>query len=311
MSESLWPIGQDQRLLTQLAHLPPEMDLPNAWLAQLESVWLPLACWLASLRIQAQRPIIVGIQGGQGSGKSTLSQAMAHWFHRAFDWNLAVLSLDDLYLSHQQRKQLAQDIHPLLATRGVPGTHDMCTGLRLLQQLPSLAQGESIQAPAFDKISDDVLPPSAWHTFTGPIDMLLFEGWCVGCPAQSASQLQPAVNELEQQEDSDGRWRQWVNQQLDGHYQQCFQQLDYLISLQVPDMQAVYQWRWQQEQQNRQQSHTPCDRSFDEKQLHRFIQHYQRLTQHAAHTMPERADLVLQLNHAHQVQHIQLTSEAV
>lgn len=128
----------------------------------------------------------------------------------------------------------------------------------------------------------------------------------MGCRPQPQSQLLTPVNALERTEDPDGRWRHWVNRQLAGDYQNWFSQINWLLTLQVPGMQAVQQWRSQQEQDNRRASHTP-DAGLNEQQLRRFIQHYQRLTEHALQTMPDNANLVLQLNSDHQVADIHYT----
>lgn len=308
---ALWP--------ARLQHNDPRLtaasrscwqSLPAAWRAQANDVWLPLASEIAQ-RAQSHRhshhqAAIIGIHGGQGSGKSTLSNALARLYQAAFGWQVAVISIDDLYLSKAERQRLARDIHPLLATRGVPGTHDVHAGITLFEQLRQLQPGQSLSYPAFDKIRDDRCPAAQWHSVRGPLDLILFEGWCVGCRPQPQSQLLTPVNALERTEDPDGRWRHWVNRQLAGDYQNWFSQINWLLTLQVPGMQAVQQWRSQQEQDNRRASHTP-DAGLNEQQLQRFIQHYQRLTEHALQTMPDNANLVLQLNSDHQVADIHYT----
>lgn len=81
--------------------------------------------------------LVVGICGAQGSGKSTLSEGLAALF-RGEGVATAVLSIDDLYHTKAVREELGRTVHPLLATRGVPGTHDVALGLKLLDEL---AQG--------------------------------------------------------------------------------------------------------------------------------------------------------------------------
>ena len=305
MTQFSWP-ATDRTVLARLQQHSQALPVPDAWCQQLDSVWLPLAAWLAEQVKAAATAPIIGIHGGQGSGKSTLSRALAHWYQCSFGWNVIVVSIDDLYLGHADRQRLAVEVHPLLQTRGVPGTHDHKRGQQLLQQLRALKSGQTLHYPAFDKTSDDRLPESAWHQVTGPVDAVLFEGWCVGCPPQSPDQLTVPVNTLEQQEDPNGHWRHWVNQQLTDHYQNWFAQLDHLIMLKVPDMGAVHRWRRQQERENSQQAQKDRpDRSLNEPALLRFIQHYQRLTEHALHTIPALADLVLELDAQHQVSRVQ------
>ncbi|MCD8521251.1 MAG: hypothetical protein LRY66_09625 [Saccharospirillaceae bacterium] len=316
LQPTLWPesLSSDPQRLAQLRRAGETalQDFPPAWLSQWPDVWAPLAAWLAAEKatITASVPLI-GIHGGQGSGKSTLCRALAQVYRQVLGWNTVVLSIDDLYLTHSERSQLALNIHPLLSTRGVPGTHDVNLGLLLTRQLRQLNEGQRLMIPAFDKIQDDRLPENYWHTVTGPVDLILFEGWCVGCLPVAEEDLQEPVNSLEASDDSNGQWRRWVNQQLAGRYADWFAQIDRLLMLKVPGMNAVQQWRREQEDSNRKQSEAlsqnkirlskTTDRSLSETGLIRFIQHYQRLTEQALHALPARADLVLELDARHQV----------
>ena len=283
------------------AHAPSPDSVPPAWYCQWQNIWLPLAAWLAERVQTSNRALIVGVHGGQGSGKSTLSIALRDLYQRAFGWNTVVVSLDDLYLSHSTRQTLSQTVHPLLATRGVPGTHDAAAGIALFDQLRSLQAGETLCFPAFDKASDDRLPETQWHQVKGPVDLIIFEGWCVGCEAVSEQELQTPVNTLEAEEDADGHWRRYVNEQLQHTYHDWFAMIDELIMLSVPDMEAVLRWRSQQESGNRANAAGGTDRSMDTAALVRFIQHYERLTRQALKYLPRQATLILEINQAHQV----------
>lgn len=299
-----WPdrLTIDPEIMAKLAATAPREDsVPAAWYSQWSDVWLPLSSWLAGYVRQSAQVPIIGIHGGQGSGKSTLSIALRDLYQRAFGWNTVVVSLDDLYLSHADRQRLAETIHPLLATRGVPGTHEATTGISLFSQLRALQAGEHLSFPAFDKASDDRLEESAWHRISGPVDLILFEGWCVGCSAVTDEQLAQPVNTLEEQEDADGRWRRYVNAQLAGVYHDWFAMMDELIMLKVPDMSAVLRWRTQQEAGNRASTTATTDRSMDSAALSRFIQHYERLTRQALKSLPRQATLILEISQSHQV----------
>jgi D-glycerate 3-kinase len=311
---SPWPSSSplDSKLLEQIvaAKCPALDHLPPAWLAQFDIAWGPIAAWLAQSKIQSNSIPIVGVHGGQGSGKSTLSKALAALYRQAFGWNTAIVSIDDLYLSHADRLQLAKDVHPLLATRGVPGTHDWKMGIQLFESLRHLGSGEQQTIPHFDKASDDRLPEQAWHQIDGPVDMILFEGWCVGAQACDSTSLTSPVNELEANEDPDGIWRHWVNNHLDQAYRQWFGLIDTLIMLKVPDMSAVLNWRGQQEQENQKNAQSSVDRGLDEAGLKRFIQHYQRITEHSLEHLPNQADLVVELNRSHAVDRISVKANA-
>jgi len=234
-----------------------------------------------------RRPLVVGICGAQGSGKSTLAEALARRFPRT-----ATLSLDDLYLTRAERAALAQSQHPLFATRGVPGTHDVALGIATLD---ALRAGETTRLPRFDKAKDDRAPSDMWREACAPCDLVIFEGWCVGAVPQAEEALTEPVNDLERIEDPDGRWRRMVNAVLAGAYQDLFARLDLLILLAAPDWETVGRWRQEQEVGLRRTSGEGAG-VMDEAAVARFVQHYERLTRHILREMPARADMVLRLS---------------
>ncbi len=252
---------------------------------------------------------LIGLNGAQGSGKSTLAWQLTERLSRQHRLRTAVLALDDLYLTHAERQRLAADVHPLLATRGVPGTHDVALGQELLSRLPRLSQNEMLQVPRFIKAADDRAPRTEWPTLTGPFDLLLFEGWCVGTPPQAELQLQTPINALEAETDADGRWRRWVNEQLAGPYQSLFAPLQRLIFLQAPDFDCVLGWRLQQERgDNARDASGNDERLMDEAALRHFIAHYERLTRHALITLPQIAQAVVELTPERGVHMLRLKS---
>ena len=178
---------------------------------------------------------VLGLCGAQGSGKSTLAQALlARMGARGVA--SAILSIDDLYLTKGEREVLAGTVHPLLRTRGVPGTHDVALGLRVLD---GLAAGQAACLPRFDKAVDDRLPEGAWPQAGVGLRLLILEGWCVGARAQEAGELDAPVNALERDEDGDGRWRRFVNAALAGDYQTLFGRIDALALLAAPGFDVV------------------------------------------------------------------------
>lgn len=242
---------------------------------------------------------MVGINGAQGSGKSTLAAFLVE--HLVTDHGLRALavSLDDFYLGRNAREQLAAHVHPLLRTRGVPGTHDAKRGSECLRRLKTLRPGEILALPAFSKATDDRLPLEQERLIKAPPDLVIFEGWCVATPAQEAAALTAPVNELERSEDSDGHWRHYVNQQLAGPYADWFAQLEALVYLRVPGWAQVRAWRAQQELET---AALNQGRSLllDDTARERFLLHYQRLTQHALRSLPGIADAVLDINPEHE-----------
>ena len=271
-------------------------------IALLSYVYLPLADWLT--KHISRQPLVVGINGAQGTGKSTLSKILQLLLDKGFEKKAVCLSLDDFYLSHHQRQILSQTVHPLLKTRGVPGTHDVELMLSVLSQLKQKTK-QDIIVPVFDKSIDDRLPESDWLRVSLPVDMVIFEGWCVGAKPEDASSLLQPVNQLEQDEDEDGRWRRYVNQQLAEQYQNIFDQLDFLLMLQPPSMEKIYDWRLLQEQKLQKKT-MPGEqtRIMSADEVRRFIMHYERITRHALTEMSDRADIVLKLNNDHLVDNV-------
>lgn len=234
--------------------------------------------------------VVLGIAGSQGSGKSTLAQSLkARMDVRGVP--CALLSIDDLYRTKRERELLAAEVHPLLRTRGVPGTHDVDFGLRVIA---ALQRGEAAALPRFDKAHDDRAPRAEWPMAAAGTRLLILEGWCVGATPQADEALVAPVNQLEAEEDGDGRWRAHVNAALAGDYQALFGQLAALVLLAAPGFEMVAQWRGEQEAALRARVDDAED-VMDEGQLSRFIQHYERLTRHMLVEMPGRATLTVVL----------------
>lgn len=239
----------------------------------------------------ANSPWLVGLSGLQGSGKSTLaSQLVTHADARGI--GAQILSLDDFYLGLRARACLARSIHPLLATRGVPGTHDIDLLLRSLRDLAHASERTPAALPRFDKGHDTRLPPSRWRQVTKRPRLILLEGWCVGVPAQSTRALVRPLNALERDEDRDGRWRRWVNTQLADTYVNLWKKIDALILLQAPSFALVSQWRDEQERALRLRR---APHAMDAATLARFLLHYERLSRHALRELPARADVRVEL----------------
>ena len=304
-----WPdvVGSDvdslrPQLREMIGQFIEARQLPDSFQHVIGEYYLPLAVWLARQR-EVDQTLVVGICGGQGSGKSTLTEFLqAVWTEMGL--RATGFSLDDIYLTRAERQQLGERVHPLLATRGVPGTHDVSLGLKTIEALCAGRADSDIPIPRFDKSVDDRAPRSEWPHWHGATDILLFEGWCVGAvPWDDAAE---PINALEREEDRAGVWRNYVNEQLRGPYRQLFAQLDVLLMLKVPDMDCVLEWRRLQERKLRARS----GGGMEDREVERFVQHYERITRNLLREMPGRADCVLELGRDHGIKEVSFNRSA-
>jgi len=245
-------------------------------------------------------PLLVGLCGSQGSGKSTMA-AFLRALLDAQGFATAILSIDDLYLDKPERLVLAETVHPLLATRGVPGTHDLALGQDVVDALFATEPGATTLIPRFDKSTDSRLPGDQWDRFVGPARIVILEGWCVGATPEAADALDRPINSLEAADDPDGRWRRFVNAALAGPYRALFDRLGLLVFLQAPSFECVFAWRRLQEEKLRAKTGGDGAGLMDDTALDRFIMHYERITRHLLATMPGAADLVAVLDADHRI----------
>ncbi|MEM9620320.1 MAG: hypothetical protein AAF993_01640 [Pseudomonadota bacterium] len=237
---------------------------------------------------------LVAISGSQGSGKSTLAGILCDYLQQQ-GCAAATVSLDDFYLSHAARQALAAEVHPLLATRGVPGTHDTGRLADILRQVRQHGASVKVELPVFDKAIDDQAGQRSVRA-----ELLIVEGWCMGVVPQPDDALQLAVNDLELHEDTAGVWRTWVNTQIAAQYQDLWPLFDAWLYLRAPGFDQVHTWRTQQEQQ------LPATRRMSDAALRRFIAHYQRLTEWQWQTPPQRPALIAELDRTHTVADVRL-----
>jgi len=263
---------------------------------------LLLASWAARRRTAVHGTFVLGISGAQGTGKSTVAAHLTRLLADRFALRAGILSLDDLYLTLAEREQLARDVHPLLRTRGVPGTHDVALGQRVIASIRTATQGQHVSFPRFDKARDDRAPREAWPELEGPVDVLLFEGWCLGAAPEPEGALAGQLNDLEREQDQDGRWRSYVNGQLAGRYVGLFKEIDALLFLAAPDMQSSLGWRIQQERELAARTRADAGASravMSDAEVGRFVQHFERISRHMLAEVPARAGAVLELDGEH------------
>ena len=282
---------------TPVETLMPESDRPpQKTFADWDAVASDMAELIDGTPLN-QRPRVVGICGSQGSGKSTLARIVVEHLQQCGLGAVAV-SLDDFYLTRAQRIELAQTVHPLLRTRGVPGTHDTRWLAQVLNAIESAdpAEGATIDLPIFDKGLDDRNGRQRLHC-----QILVLEGWCIGVQAQP--DVLQTINALETREDADGLWRSWVNDQIRQNYEALWKSIDYWVQLRPPGFEQVVRWRSEQEQ------HIEPDKRMNAEALQRFIDHYERLTRWQWDCAPRQPGLRIELGIDHRVVSVEKLGE--
>lgn len=290
-----------QQALLARHQLAPDY-LPDAlkWFA-------PLAQALAVHQIDAGRPVLVGLNGCQGSGKTTLSDLLANLLRQEHGRSAVALSIDDFYLTAAQRQALAQSVHPLLRTRGVPGTHDMPLLQATLTALLDVNRTTPVAIPRFDKAKDDRHPLADSIGADTPVDVVILEGWCLGAAPQTPAALQPAINSLERQFDPHGLWRNYCNGVLERQFPPLYALVDQWIMLAAPSFDCVFRWRREQERKLASSVTASGPNSImDDAALRRFIQHYERITRDCLQRLPGVVDHLFKLDQErHIVQYLQ------
>ena len=281
--------------------------LPEGFRTLVSKAYLPIAKRLLTWNAEhsGPAPLLVGINGAQGTGKSTLAHFLAEFLKASAGLNVFVLSLDDLYMTRSERRLLAERVHPLLATRGVPGTHDVALAMRLLDAMAAEKAGETgemeiLRSPRFRKELDDRVAEADWHSVNLPVDVVLFEGWCVSARPQPMEALESPVNAFESSADAEGIWRGFVNDALAGAYADLFARIDHTVLLRVPSFDCVLDWRREQEAKLR----LSCADSgsfegqhfMSESELIEFIAHFERLTRWMLVDMPSFAEVLVDFN---------------
>jgi D-glycerate 3-kinase len=275
-------------------------DLPEEFKRTVKQYYQPLAEQIFMRFKQHSQTYFVGINGCQGSGKSTLTDFIAAYLTKKHQLNVVVMSLDDFYLSRAKREQLAQKVHPLLATRGVPGTHDVAMLSGVLSKLKNQQIGFSI--PKFNKATDEPCPQEQWTTIEKAADIIILEGWCWGVKPQTAAQLAAPINELEFQHDSTGVWRNYVNTQLSNAYEPLYEKMDFWLALQAPSFDCVYKWRLEQEQKLKDKNiELTNSKIMLPAEVLNFTQYFQRLSVQGCKTISQSADAVFYLDNDRKV----------
>ena len=270
-------------------------------LGQLNRFYLPLSKMIKNEYIKGKKTKVIGLTGGQGTGKSTISNILKIILKEAYNLETVIFSIDDFYKTLHDRKILSKKISKLFLTRGVPGTHDT---KMLFQCIKNLKKNKfkKINIPKFDKSIDDRLKKNKWLKVKKKPQIVIFEGWCVGVKAQKNKDLISPINELEKQKDTKKIWRQKVNSELKNDYKKIFNLIDKLIFLKVPSFNYVYKWRLLQEKKLRITG--KGNKTMTDKQIENFVMYYERITKHMLKTLPKKADTVISIDKKHRLKSI-------
>ena len=278
-----------------LLELAEQMKIDNLSEDFLEKIVIPIAYHLHSKFSKQNKPYLICFTGGQGSGKTSLSFFIQKVLNDYCGRSSMGFSIDDIYKSQEERRLLSEEVHPLCYVRGVPGTHDITMGLDLIEQLSNAEHDTETKIPSFCKPEDKHYPEEDWSLYLGKPDFIFFDAWCGGAKPVPEENWLPPLNKLEREEDPEGVWSKWSNNELAKDYQTLFSRFDLLLMIQVPSMEFVYESRWIQEQTL---SKTITDPALKEKimskeEVYRFVMHYERLTHYILDEVPGFSDIVL------------------
>ena len=235
--------------------------------------------------LQYKRTLMIA--GSQGSGKSTLSVLIKKFFLKFYSKNVVVLSIDDFYLSSNQRKQLVRKFNSdLFKTRGVPGTHN----LKLLYKITNnlIKKKFPVYIPVFDKVTDN---KKNYKRKINKADLIILEGWCVGSKPIDMKYLKKNINNLEKKNDFNLIWRTAYNNALID-YQKLFKKFDYYIFIKLPNWDYVINWKYKQELGLRSLN---SDNRL-KKSLYQFIKYYEKLSKWMSSTTPSYCNVLITLD---------------
>ena len=266
----------------------------------IKSFLIPLCFWI-SKKADKKRPYFVGIAGGQGTGKTTSSSLIKIILTKYFKLKVFKISIDDFYKTRNERISLSKKVHPMLLTRGVPGTHDIDMMLKFFKKVKS-KKFKRLKLPTFNKAIDDRSNKKGWYDLKEKPDVIIFEGWCVGAKAEKNNTLNKTINLMEKNKDKKKIWRKYVNQQLKSKYKNLYSQLNCLIYLRAKNFNLLQKWRLKQERKLLLNSKKNSKlKIMNKEDVLSFMQTYQRVTQNMFKNMPKYASIILNLNSNHQI----------
>jgi D-glycerate 3-kinase len=263
---------------------------------QLNNFYLPICKKIYRDFKKNKKIKIIGLTGGQGAGKSTITQVLKLILEIKYNLNIVFFSIDDFYRTLSERTSLSKTVNELFQTRGVPGTHDTNLIKKVFMDLTK-KNFTPMLIPRFDKSKDDRFPRKYWQKIKQQPNIIIFEGWCVGARPQKNKDLLKPINILEKKQDLDLKWRSRVNKELKNEYKKIFMKINMLIFLRVPNFGCVYKWRLLQEKKLKLTS--KGKKIMSTTQVREFIMYYERITIHMIKDLSDKAHTVLYLDKQH------------
>ena len=259
----------------------------------LKKIYIPISFWIENKYKKKGETLILGFSGGQGSGKTTVTGILKIILKKFFKRRIHVSSIDDFYKTLEDRNKISNKIHPLLKTRGVPGTHD----INLVKNFFNIIRKKKfkkIKLPKFEKAMDNRLEKKYWFNIKQKPEIVILEGWCVGARPQSNSLIKRPINILEKYEDKDLKWRKYVNEKLKKEYKKLFVMIDHLIFMKIPNFKVVFKWRLLQEKKLKKKSYSN-KKIMSYNEIKRFIMFYERITLQMMKDLSKSASVVMLL----------------
>ena len=232
-------------------------------------------------RAALHRAWVLGLNGPQGSGKSTTAAALV-LAAQAEGWRAVCVSIDDFYLTYDEQQAVA-NAHPAnryLQYRGYPGTHDVELGARVIDALAGCVEGSEVLVPVYDKSAHqargDRAPASRWRRVTGAFDMVIVEGWMLGFVPVDEANLEPDLRAANRYLAQYGAWHA---------------RLDALVHLSVESLTTIVEWRVESERARRLRGETALSDEDAADYIHRFLPAY-RIYVPALEARPPCADFL-------------------
>ena len=263
---------------------------------KLNTFYLPLSEWIYSTYKKDNKIKIIGLSGGQGAGKSTITGILKFILKKKYGLELCVFSIDDFYKTKAERNKMSKNTHPLFLTRGVPGTHDINLISKTFKSLKKKVF-KPVLIPKFDKSIDDRFKKSKWTRVKKAPSVIIFEGWCIGARHQKDRDLKKPLNFIEKKYDTNLKWRKKVNNQLKNNYKKLFNKMDKLVYLKAPSFNHIFQWRLQQEQKLKLTSKNK--KTMSKSKIREFIMFYERITKQMMKDFSNISDLTIFLDKKH------------